>query len=408
MDFDELDEAVDARVAEAFNVPSSGLVAGSREYGDQPLLQVGVLSTANIVGAGIIGPTMKCPDAAVISAIASREPAQAKTYKAEGGDALKSADIYDSYQDLLDRSNVDCVYIPLPNGLHYEWTMKALKAGKHVLCEKPLAANAEEARAMVELATSKGLVLMEAQHWFYHPVRHRLMDILKSGVLGIIQEIHFKFNLKMGLSRRVLEVKGSFDPKYFGGKMWIMKTSMAGGLTMTLGTYCIHVVRNLIGEQPIVTSAEPECLADDPEMDCTMKKAELFFPKSGVKGILEWSGMGPEPFHNELLIKGSEGNLATSGLMNNMFPNKITVTKPDGKELLNETIGSGGFTTYDLQLLAFVDHVHGVKLGRKNAIEFVNTGEDLVQQMEVIDQIYDVAGMTPRCGPSGITSKVEN
>ena len=83
-----------------------------------------------------------------------------------------------------------CADVPSPNGLHYEWAMKSLEAGFHVLCEKPFASNAAEARARVEKAREKGLVLMEAAHWWYHPFRQRMQAIIASGVLGDVRKVY--------------------------------------------------------------------------------------------------------------------------------------------------------------------------------------------------------------------------
>eukprot|EP00930_Biecheleria_cincta_P100198 TRINITY_DN91816_c0_g1_i1.p1 TRINITY_DN91816_c0_g1~~TRINITY_DN91816_c0_g1_i1.p1 ORF type:complete len:408 (+),score=84.79 TRINITY_DN91816_c0_g1_i1:40-1263(+) len=401
MDFDDLDEAAEARISES--IPAAKAFVPKTDHGDLPPLRFGVLSTANIVDAGIFGPTLKSPKVACLAGIASRERELAAKFVADRGEYLKSAKIFDNYQDLLDSADIDCVYIPLPNALHYEWTLKALEAGKHVLCEKPFASNAEEAKAMVELAKKKQLVLLEGQHWIYHPITDRLHDIIKSGVLGTIQELRVQFNLTMGLKRKVLEVKGTMDPKFFGGKMWICKTEMAGGLTMTLGTYCINFARVLLGEEPTVCSAKPECLADNSELDINMK-AELSFPNSQAKAFLDWSALGPEAFHNEILIKGSEANLETAGLMTNAGPVRVTVKNPEGKEFLSEEIDSAGFTTYDLQLLAFADHVHAIRAGKSDPTSFPNTGSDPVCNMEVIDHIYSKAGMQPRSGPAGIFS----
>jgi len=414
MDFDDLDDAevgsaqTEAEAqAEEFRRYYEALqpyyFGHPRREGLAPL-RVGVLSTASIIHTGILGPAVKSPQAAEVAGIASRSPEQALQLKALVGPALAGAKVYDSYQDLLDDPGLEAVYIPLPNGLHYEWTKKALEAGKHVLLEKPFTANAAEARPLVRLAKEKGLVLMEASHWYYHPVRERLMEMIRAGVIGEVKEIHFQFRLKMGLPPVCLKRAGTFDTNSDSGKMWIMRRGMAGGLTMTLGTYDINILRTLIGEEPVVTWAEGTCLADDREMDAIMK-AELFFPKSGVKGSFEAGGMGPEEHYNEMVIRGTEGTLSTSDLMEPQYvPNRIAVATLDGEEVTSQcaTVSGGGFTTYDLQLLAFVDHVRQVKAGECDAASFKHTGDDNVCQMEAIDQVYANAGMRPRWGWSGI------
>lgn len=415
MDFDDLDGAevdnVQSEVeqqAAAFKEYYAAFQPYYTSHPDVQPLRFGVLSTASIMHAGILGPALKSPQAAEIIGIASRSPEQAITVKAAVAPALAHAKVFTTYQDLLDNPDIDCVYNPLPNGMHYEWTKKALEAGKHVLLEKPFTANAAEAKQLVQLAKEKGLVLMEAHHWYHHPVREKLVEIIKSGIIGKLEEINFMFHLKMGLPPVTLKRKGTFDTNSDSGKMWIMRRGMAGGLTMTLGTYDINIIRTMIGEEPIVTWAEGTCLADDREMDAIMK-AELFFPKSGVKGFFEAGGMGPEEHHNEMVIKGSEGTISTSDLMEpQYFPNKITVANLEGVELTSQsvTVSGGGFTTYDLQLLAFVDHVRQVKAGECDAASFPLTGDDNLRQMEVIDQVYANASMRPRWGGSGIVSSI--
>merc|ERR1719199_422762 len=104
---------------------------------------------------------------------------------------------------------------------------------------------------------------------------------------------------------------------------------------MTLGTYCISVMRSLMQGEPEVISAKPAALVDIPELDCEMV-SKWTLPGSDTTCILDWSGMGPQQFNNELEVKGSEANMSTSGLMTNAGPNKITVTSHEGKELLCE------------------------------------------------------------------------
>jgi len=416
MDFDDLDDAevdnVQSQAAleeEAFKEYYQALQPYYFAHMDQcEPMRIGVLSTASIIHTGIVGPCLKSPQAAVIAGIASRSVEQATAVKGFVGEGLKSANVFPTYQDLLDCPDIDCVYNPLPNGLHYEWTKKALEAGKHVLLEKPFTANAEEARLLVQLAREKNLVLMEAAHWYYHPVRARLLDMIHRGVIGKVTEIDFRFRLKMGLPPVCLKRAGTFDTNSDSGKMWIMRRGMAGGLTMTLGTYDINIIRTMIGEEPNVTWSEGSCLADDDQMDAIMK-AELFFPKSGIKGFFEAGGMGPEEHHNEMLIKGTEGTLATSDLMEPQYvPNRITVTDPSGVEVTSQcvNVSGGGHTTYYLQLLAFVDRVRQVRAGMCAADSFPHTGDDNIRQMEVIDQVYANAGMRPRWGWSGIVPSI--
>jgi hypothetical protein len=120
-------------------------------------LKLGVISTAQINPAAIIHPAESHPSV-ILHGIASRDLSTAQKHQRK----YRFTKAYGSYQDLLDDPDIDIVYISTPNGLHYEWAAKALKAGKHVLCEKPFTANADEAKKLVELAREKGLIVEEA------------------------------------------------------------------------------------------------------------------------------------------------------------------------------------------------------------------------------------------------------
>ena len=96
---------------------------------------------------------------------------------------------FDSYADLLADPDIDAVYNPLPNGLHAEWTIAALEAGKHVLCEKPFTNNAQEAEAVAAVADRTGLVVMEAFHYRYHPLAERMRALVEDGELGTLEHV---------------------------------------------------------------------------------------------------------------------------------------------------------------------------------------------------------------------------
>ena len=152
-----------------------------------------------------------------MAVVAARDPDKAQKF----ADKHKIPRIAPTYDALLNDPDIDAVYIPLPNGLHGRWTIAALNAGKHVLCEKPFTANADEARLVAEAdAAHHGLVVMEAFHYQYHPLTKRLVEIVRSGELGTIQEIDINFSAP-------LAKKG--DIRY--------QLDLAGGATMDMGCY---------------------------------------------------------------------------------------------------------------------------------------------------------------------------
>src|SRR5437879_5789170 len=136
------------------------------------VVRIGILGAARTSANALIGPAGRSGDA-VVSAVAARDPLRAKEYAAKH----KIPKVADGYAELLADPEIDAIYNPLPNGLHGRWTIAALEAGKHVLCEKPFTANADEARQVAEVAQLTGLVVMEAFHYRYHPVARRMVEI---------------------------------------------------------------------------------------------------------------------------------------------------------------------------------------------------------------------------------------
>lgn len=145
-------------------------------------LAIGMLGAARIGYFGLLKPASEIPGVSV-AAIAARDPARAQQYAQKHGIPL----VHESYEALLADPNIEAIYNPLPNALHCDWSIKALDAGKHVLCEKPIANNAAEAKAMAAAAHRNGRVLMEAFHYRFHPLAARLCELVAT--LGDIQHI---------------------------------------------------------------------------------------------------------------------------------------------------------------------------------------------------------------------------
>ena len=159
---------------------------------------------------------------AVLAGIAARDVKKAQE-QIDRHDLSRYAKAYGSYQELLDDPNIDAVYIPLPNGLHAEWAIKALQAGKHVLLEKPFTSNAEQARSVAEAAHKANKFCLEAFHWRFHPAAHHVKSICQSGKYGDVVKISSNLVLPRGI-----EGKDNIRFKY----------SLAGGATMDL-TYVL-------------------------------------------------------------------------------------------------------------------------------------------------------------------------
>lgn len=197
---------------------------------DKPL-NWGLLSTANINRA-LIKP-LRASKRTRLLAVASRSISSAQAYAHEW-DIPRA---HGSYEDLLADPDIDVIYNPLPNHLHAEWTIKALRAGKHVLCEKPLTLTLDEADAMIAAAQETGNVLAEAFMYRHHPQTLKVKEVADSGALGQIQLIKgaFTFTLtREGNYRRIKE--------------------MGGGSIWDVGCYPISYARMIVGEEPVEVS----------------------------------------------------------------------------------------------------------------------------------------------------------
>ncbi|MCP4227364.1 MAG: Gfo/Idh/MocA family oxidoreductase, partial [Actinomycetia bacterium] len=193
------------------------------------LLRFGVLGAARIAPRALIDPVAKLSGVEV-SRVAARDPQRAATFAADHDIAEVSA----TYAEVIAADDVDIVYNPLPMSLHAEWTIAALRAGKHVLCEKPFASNATEAADMVRVAEEEGRILGEAFHYFYHPLFRRILDEVASGRIGDLVRLEAEFE----------------TPVAKPNLRWDYATS--GGSLMDLGCYPMHWVRQLAGEEPTV------------------------------------------------------------------------------------------------------------------------------------------------------------
>src|SRR5262245_20267430 len=223
-------------------------------------LRIGTLGAARITPAALIKPARNSTEAEVV-AVAARDRSRAQAFASKHG----IPQVCDSYNALVSAPDIDAVYNPLPNGLHAEWTIAALEAGKHVLCEKPFTANAKQAEDVAAVADRTGRVVMEAFHWRYHPLAQRMVDIVESGELGATQRIETALCFPLP---KFSDIRYQYD--------------LAGGALMDVGTYTVHMARVLGREEPEVVSAEPKLRT--PDVDRAMR-AELAFPSGHTARI---------------------------------------------------------------------------------------------------------------------------
>jgi len=323
------------------------------------MLRIGILGAARIAPIALIKPARRTGHAAV-TAVAARDRDRAEEFARKQGIPR----VLDSYAQLLADPDIDAVYNPLPNGLHGHWTIAALKAGKHVLCEKPFTANANEARAVLEACNSNpGLVVMEAFHYQYHPFAKRLVEIVRSGELGNIQRIDVAFSAP-------LWKRG--DIRY--------QLGLAGGATMDMGCYPVSLLR-LLAPGPRVISAEAKL--SSPGVDRAMD-AHFSLPDGGSAHI------GCSMFSSSVLrlhadVIGNDGKISVFNPFSPQYGHRMKVTTPLGnrKERFSRR------PTYDFQLDAFVAAV-------EDGASFPTTAADAIRTMELIDAIYSAAGLPQR------------
>jgi predicted dehydrogenase len=324
-------------------------------------IRFGVLGAARIAPQAIIKPAAASTEASVV-AVAARDRAKADAFAAKH----RIPHVHDGYAALLADPEVDAVYNPLPNGLHAEWTIAALEAGKHVLCEKPFASNADEARAVQAVADAHPeLVVMEAFHYRYHPFAERLREIVQSGELGTNERV--ETTMCFPLYRR-------------GDIRW--DYALGGGATMDVGCYTIHCLRLLAGEEPEVVSAEAKVRA--PDVDRAMV-ADLRFP-SGATGRIHCSMWSSSVLKLGARVVGGQGEMKVRNFTMPHLFGKVTVSTAAGTRSEVATKDR----TYVRQLDAFCRAVQG------EASANLTPPADSVTTMEIIDAVYTAAGLPIR------------
>jgi xylose dehydrogenase (NAD/NADP) len=198
----------------------------------------GILSTANIAVKRFI-PGVVASRNGVVAAIAGRDRAKTEAVAAR----LGIPRVHDGYAALLADPDIDAIYNPLPNSLHAEWTLAAAAAGKPILCEKPLAIDASQAQAVVDGCRERGVLLMEAFMYRFHPQHARVRELIAENEIGDVRTFRASFNF-------MLE---PFDPKNVR-----LQRGLAGGALMDVGCYAVNAARSIFGEEPTWVSAQSD------------------------------------------------------------------------------------------------------------------------------------------------------
>jgi xylose dehydrogenase (NAD/NADP) len=243
------------------------------------MTQWGVLGAARINQSVLEGAALA--EGASVVAIAARDRARAQAQ----ADQFGIGTVYGSYDELLADPEVEAVYIPLPNSLHVEWSVRALEGGKHVLCEKPLARTEAEARRAFAAARAADRLLMEAFMWRHTPQTRKLGELLSEGAVGALRMVRATFGFKL---ERAGDVR--------------LSRELQGGALMDVGCYCVSAVRLAAGE-PVHVRAEQVRGGDgvDVRLAATMRFA------GDVLGVIDCAL--DAPVGHRLTIVGEAGEL---------------------------------------------------------------------------------------------------
>ncbi|WP_110930845.1 Gfo/Idh/MocA family protein [Paenibacillus bouchesdurhonensis] len=247
-------------------------------------LRFGILGCAGIAIKDVM-PAIQKSEYGVLAAVASRNLEKSKSVAEQFGIATA----YGSYEELIEDTTIEAIYIPLPNHLHKEWAIRAMEAGKHVLCEKPIALDSEEAAEMAAVAKRKGVVLAEAFMYRHHPRWRRIREIIESGELGELRLIRgaFTYNNAKDLDNIRLQ------PEWGGGSLY------------DVGCYPISAARFILGQEPEAITVHAQF--SDKHFGVDMMAAGIVEFPGGLALTFD-CGMWTE--HRQLLeIVGSEGRI---------------------------------------------------------------------------------------------------
>lgn len=313
----------------------------------------GILSTAGHARETVI-PAIQAASNAEVVAVASRDLDRARVF----AERLGIPGAYGRYEDLLADPDVDAMYIPLPNHMHKPWSIRAAEAGKHVLCEKPIALNAAEAEEMVRVFAGAGLKLAEAFQWRHHPQGLQLRDMVRQGVIGEMKLIDAGFSFMLTEDENV-----RWDP------------AMGGGALYDVGCYPISFARFIAGAEPLTVTAHvhwhPSGIDD-------LVVATMEFP-GGVLAHINCSFALPLRRYYEAV--GTEGSLYSNHAYNPKGDIPVELVRFGPDRIAQERIALPQQNSYTLMAEDFGRAVRG-------EADLRYPPEDAVKNMRVIDAIF--------------------
>ncbi|MEU1971446.1 Gfo/Idh/MocA family oxidoreductase [Microbacterium sp. NPDC019599] len=326
-------------------------------------LRIGILGAGGVAERAMVEPSHDV-EGVRVDAIGARDPERAEAF-AERLGLPKHGD----YETILADPDIDLVYLALPPITHAEWAVRALQAGKHVLCEKPLSVNATTAAAIAEAAAETGRRAFVGFHYRLHGFTRRLLEVIASGVLGEIQRVDVDFSIPHFVVK-----PGNIR----------LDGNLGGGAVMDVGCYAVDLIRAAWGE-PVVESATALLYDADPRIDL-QTDAVLRLP-TGAPASLRASFVGHDQGAMSLHITGSAADLVATSVIVPQWGATLRVTA--GDDVLIEEKAVDGENSYARQL----EHLVAV-LGDGSA-SILDAGRG-VGTMRVVDDIYRAAGLLPR------------
>lgn len=316
----------------------------------------GILSTANI-GITQVLPAIAASETGVVQGIASRDAARARAV----ADRFNAPLSFGSYEDLLASDQIDGVYIPLPTSQHIKWSLKAAEAGKHVLCEKPIALKAEEIDRLIAARDRHQVVISEAFMVYYHPQWAKVRELIASGQIG-----------------RLRMVQGCFT--YFNNDPANMRNQVAlgGGALPDIGVYPTVVTRMVAGQEPQEIFARIE---RDPDFGTDRYATVLArFADFDLSFYVATQLSGRQ----QMVFHGDQGMITVHAPFNAGKYDHARVTWHDSSHTASQEWTFSNINQYSLQADAFVRFARGEK-------EVLFSLENSKANQHVIDRIYAAA-----------------
>jgi predicted dehydrogenase len=305
-----------------------------------PAIRIGILGGANIAKQFI--RDVAASGLVKVTAVASRTPERAAAFATAHGVGRS----HGSYEELLGDPDIDVVYIPLPNSMHAEWAIKAAEHAKHVLCEKPLALGAAEAKSMFDAARRHGVMLLEAYPYYFQPQTGALLELLNGGAIGAVKSVQACFGFMLANAHDNIR----------------MKPELGGGALLDAGSYALSVIRLAMQSAPVRVSADATWA--DSGVDISLM-ATLHYA-DGRRAQLSCAMDAAN--HRRAVIVGSQGTIETEYLNHTSvqarghafgyLPSELRVRRGTANSIPFERVRSGVGSGFRFAAEAFAKVIH--------------------------------------------------